>query len=213
MIAIPRTVNLGSIFDYQLAPCLIKESTGGFMSKKVLNTKKIYYGFPVYLIGYKDEQYGYNFTTHSSSYSLADMVVIGMHQFGNAAKQIQKYHCFTINLPDKSLMKEIEIGGKNSQKDKFKLAGALKYTVSSLVDAPIIENCMLTLECEVIKSYEYKSYTHFMAQIKGRLVEAALMDGEVIDRKSLNPVLYMGDSHKRSYRYLTDEIDDYGDFT
>ncbi|MCL2350667.1 MAG: flavin reductase family protein, partial [Defluviitaleaceae bacterium] len=107
------------------------------MKKTYLDTDKMYYGFPVFLLGYKDEAYGYNFTTVSSSYSLGDMMVVGIYKFGNALKQIKKFGCFTINLPDRSLMREIEIGGFCSGEDKFGLASNLNYFVSSQVDAPI----------------------------------------------------------------------------
>ena len=33
------------------------------------NTSKLYYGFPVILIGYKDKKWKYNVTACSSSYS------------------------------------------------------------------------------------------------------------------------------------------------
>ena len=49
-------------------------------------TSKLYYGFPVILLGYKDANFKYNFTTNSSSYTLGDMMVIGFHSRSNAAK-------------------------------------------------------------------------------------------------------------------------------
>lgn len=37
---------------------------------KEFETEKLYYGFPVFILGYQDERFGYNTTTCSSSYSL-----------------------------------------------------------------------------------------------------------------------------------------------
>ncbi|MCL2839683.1 MAG: hypothetical protein FWE05_02835 [Defluviitaleaceae bacterium] len=101
------------------------------MEKIRLNTDKLYYGFPIFIIGYKDVAHGYNFTTISSSYSLGDMVVIGIYKLGNAIKQLKDAKCFTMNILDKNLMNEIEIGGFYSGKDKFKIASKLKYSISS----------------------------------------------------------------------------------
>ena len=36
---------------------------------KDFEAEKLYYGFPVVVLGYKDEQWGYNITTSTSSYS------------------------------------------------------------------------------------------------------------------------------------------------
>ena len=44
---------------------------------KDFEAEKLYYGFPVVVLGYKDEQWGYNITTSTSSYSLADTIVMG----------------------------------------------------------------------------------------------------------------------------------------
>ena len=183
------------------------------MKKAALDTDKLYYGFPIFLLGYKDAAHGYNFTTISSSYSLGDMIVIGIYKFGNAIKQIKNSKCFTINLPDKSLMNEIEIGGSYSGEDKFDIASRLTYFNSSKIDAPIIENCVLNIECEVVQiveSDEFQYYSNIIAKIKGRLVNDNLQKNGMIIRDLINPVLYLGDGHKRSYRYLNNEIHDFG---
>ena len=46
--------------------------------KLEIKTSKLYYGFPVILIGYKDRKWKYNVTTCSSSYSLGDMIIVGL---------------------------------------------------------------------------------------------------------------------------------------
>ncbi|MBI6875682.1 flavin reductase family protein [Clostridium aciditolerans] len=186
------------------------------MRKKEIYSEKLYYGFPIFLIGYKDSTYGYNFTTVSSSYSLGDMLVVGIYKFGNAIKQIKNVNCFTVNIPDNNLMQEIEIGGTNSGKDKFKLASKLNYHISNKIDAPIINNCILNIECEVVQiveSDEFENYSNIIAKIKGRFINEELQKDEIIIRECLNPVLYVGDGYKRSYRYLGNKIHDFGDFS
>ncbi len=186
------------------------------MSKKEIDTEKLYYGFPIFMIGYKDKTYEYNFTTVSSSYSLGNMLVIGIYKFGNAIKQIKDANCFTVNVPNENLMKEIEIGGINSGEDKFKIASKLSYSISNKIDAPIINNCILNIECEVIQiveSDEFQNYSNIIAKIKGRLIDEELLKDGIITRESLNPVLYLGDGYKRSYRYLNNKIHDFGSFS
>ncbi|MFC2551419.1 MAG: flavin reductase family protein, partial [Streptococcus sanguinis] len=36
--------------------------------KQSFKTSKLYYGFPIFIIGYQDQNFGYNITTCSSSY-------------------------------------------------------------------------------------------------------------------------------------------------
>ena len=183
--------------------------------KVALDTDKLYYGFPIFLLGYKDAEHGYNYTTNSSSYTLGDMLVVGIYKYGNAIKQIKAAGCFTLNIPTETLMREIEMGGLHSGDDKFKLASKLTLTKSKQVDAPIINECVLNIECEVVKVVELDEFEHYcnvVAKVKGRLVNQELQEDGILKNDSLNPVLYLGDGQKRSYRYLNDEINDFGDF-
>lgn len=185
------------------------------MEKITLGSDKLYYGFPIYLLGYKDDQFGYNYSTMSSSYTLGNMLVIGVYSLGNAIKQIKQNLCFTINIPSPDLLKDIEKGGSNSGQNKFSIAKGLSYSVSEKVDAPIINECFLCLECEVVQIYqtpELGPYTNVIAQIKGRLIDKNLQTDGVINRSELNPVIFLGDKTMRSYRFLTNEAIDFGSF-
>ena len=46
--------------------------------KQSFNTSKLYYGFPIFILGYQDQNFEHNITTCSSSYSLGDWLVIGV---------------------------------------------------------------------------------------------------------------------------------------
>jgi len=184
------------------------------MCYQEVETEKLYYGFPIVLIGYQDEVNGYNFTTLSSTYSLGDMMTVGIYRFGCAIEQIKKHGCFTINVPTKSLMKEIEIGGFNSGVDKFELAD-LSYTVSKKINAPIIKDCMVVIECEVtqiVELDEFSDYSNIVAKIKGRFINETIMGAAVVAPELLSPVLFVGDAFGRGYRYVDDKMDKLGDF-
>jgi flavin reductase (DIM6/NTAB) family NADH-FMN oxidoreductase RutF len=183
------------------------------MTKREFKTNKLYYGFPIFLLGYQDEQWGYNFSTCSSSYSLGDSVIVGVGN-GNALKQIKKQGAFTLNIPTKNIMKQIELGGFNSHKDKFNLPDSLHYTVSERNQAPIIDECICTLECRVEKIQEFQGIYHIFARIERRLIEETLFDeDDHLNYGKFDPVLYMGDAAQRCYRYLdSDTLDKGGSF-
>ena len=52
------------------------------------DTEKFYYGFPVYILAYPDEEVRVGITTGSSSYSLGQMVMIGCDSTTHAAASI-----------------------------------------------------------------------------------------------------------------------------
>ena len=79
--------------------------------KQSFKTSKLYYGFPIFILGYQNQNFGHNITTCSSSYSLGDWVVIGVVERANAAEQIKHYQKFTVNIPDENLMLEMEQAG------------------------------------------------------------------------------------------------------
>lgn len=54
--------------------------------KQSFKTSKLYYGFPIFILGYQDQNFGHNITTCSSSYSLGDWLVIGVGAEENAAE-------------------------------------------------------------------------------------------------------------------------------
>ena len=66
--------------------------------KRTFETRKLYFGFPVFFLGYKDDVHGYNISTSSSVYSLGSMMVIAMRTKGNAITEITKHQQFTVNV-------------------------------------------------------------------------------------------------------------------
>ena len=155
-------------------------------------TSKLYYGFPVILLGYKDANFKYNFTTNSSSYTLGDMMVIGFHSRSNAAKQITNFKEFTVNVPSENLMNEIEIG--------------------EFVDAPLFTACPISIECKVENIVMYGETANVIASIKKRVVNSNLIEDGKLNSDKLNPVIFLGDEHEKIYRYLRNLSDKAGKF-
>ena len=155
-------------------------------------TSKLYYGFPVILLGYKDANFKYNFTTNSSSYTLGDMMVIGFHSRSNAAKQITNFKEFTVNVPSENLMNEIEIG--------------------EFVDAPLFTACPISIECKVENIVMYGETANVIASIKKRVVNSNLIEDGKLNLDKLNPVIFLGDEHEKIYRYLRNLSDKAGKF-
>ncbi|MFC5630754.1 MULTISPECIES: flavin reductase family protein [Streptococcus] len=176
--------------------------------KQVFETTKCYLGYPVFILGYKDEDYGYNITTSSSSYSLSDMMVIGLFKGNNATKQIKKYGQFTVNVPTENLMLQIEQAGFHSSRDKLSLT-KLDYTIANEIDAPLLTQCPISIECAVTNIQTHENYVNITARIVKRWVDDSLLDAKGrFNSRAFHPIEYMGDGKERVYRYLDDTRSD-----
>jgi flavin reductase (DIM6/NTAB) family NADH-FMN oxidoreductase RutF len=84
---------------------------------------------------------------------------------------------FTINLPSKDLVKQVDFCGVRSgrQVDKIKDMG---FTLedASIVNAPIIKQCPVALECRVKNIIPLGSHDLFLAEVVAIQVEGRLMD-------------------------------------
>ncbi|MGT2785015.1 flavin reductase family protein [Streptococcus merionis] len=174
--------------------------------KQTFETRKLYFGFPVFFLGYKDDVHGYNISTSSSAYSLGSMMVVAMRTKGNAVTEIAKHGQFTVNIPTQELTKEAEIAGFNSRKDKFAITG-LRYTVGETIDAPLVDACPVSIECEVIELVECGALTNIIGRVTRRVVEESLIDeNNAFKSQDFSPISYIGDGAARLYRYYNDDF-------
>lgn len=179
--------------------------------KREIDTKKLYYGFPVILIGYKDPKWRYNVTTSSSSYSLGNMITVGIRTNSNAEKNIKEYKEFTVNIPCQEILNKVEIAGFHPGQNKIGMAD-ITYDPGKYVDAPILDECILSIECKVEHTVEYGGYTNFIASIKRRVVDESVIDEEgKLKGVEFNPIYFVGDEYQRVYRYFNDESRNLGD--
>lgn len=173
--------------------------------KKTFETRKLYFGFPVFFLGYKDDAHGYNISTSSSAYSLGSMMVIAMRTKGNAITEITKHGHFTVNIPTEEMIKEVELAGFNSRKDKFAITG-LTYTIGQTVDAPLVNECPVSIECQVIEMVPCGALTNVIARVTRREVEEDLIDeNNAFKSEVFSPISYIGDGAARQYRYYNDK--------
>lgn len=180
------------------------------MKKINVSYEKMYYGFPVILISFYDENGVPNVTTLSSSYTLKDMVVLGFSSKGYAINQLKEVKDFVINIPENSLRKQINFCGTKSgyEIQKFDAAN-LTPVKSEIINAPIIEECPIAIECtltDVIERDAYKGVTNILGTIKGRLISKEYLDAENrLEFSKFDNLLYFGDGVNKGYRYMKNE--------
>lgn len=178
------------------------------MKKIKVDYEKLYYGFPVVLVSYYDKEGVANVTTLSSSYTLRDMVALGISSKSYALSQIKEISDFVINIADSKLIEEIEFCGKNSGKDcnKFEHVN-LTPVKSDTVNAPLIAECPISIECtltDVLESPNYKGITNILALIKGRLISETLLDEKGnIKVEAFDEICYFSNGVNRGFRYFS----------
>ena len=180
------------------------------MEKINVDYEKMYYGFPVILISFYDKNGVPNVTTLSSSYTLNDMVVLGFSSKVYAINQIKEVRDFVINIPDSSLRKEINFCGTKSGHEIQKFdATNLMQVKSEIINAPIIEECPISIECtltDIIERDAYNGITNILGSIKGRLISKEYLDADDrLNFSKFDNLLYFGDGVNKGYRYMKNE--------
>jgi flavin reductase (DIM6/NTAB) family NADH-FMN oxidoreductase RutF len=177
------------------------------LEKVRVESSKLYYGFPVILVSYYDANHAPNISTMSSSFSLGNTVCLGFGSGGHAIQCIKQNKEFVINVPDQNLTTQMEMCGfaTGSELNKFELTG-LTPVPSELVNAPLVAECPISLECRVLSvetPEESPGITVAIATVLGRYVSSELLDDQQhLLSEKIDPVLFVGDQHQRKYRYL-----------
>lgn len=168
--------------------------------RKSLGPKPIIYPMPVLIISAYDENDVPN-AMNAAWGTICDTskIAIVLSHDHKTVKNIFLKKAFTVSIADKENVIPADFVGivsGNNEPDKMKKTG-WSIVKSESVDAPIIENLPLTLECK------YESYDEDTEILIGEIVnisadEKILTDGK-IDLSKFSPICYDSANHK----YLT----------
>ena len=107
------------------------------------------------------------------------MVMVGIVPTRYSHHMIKESGCFVINLPKKDYEKEYNYLGSKSGRDGDKFAALkIQWTDSDYVEAPIMTDCPVSIECSVVESTQPGTHELFIGK-----VEAVHVDEEYLDEK------------------------------
>lgn len=109
-----------------------------------------------------------------------DMVALNLESDHKTVKNLEERKAFTLAIPGTDTLKESDFFGtasSNKMEDKFERSG-LHAIKSTRIDAPIILEYPVTLECEVVEM-QNQSYG---LRVLGKIVNV-LADEKVLDEK------------------------------
>ncbi len=159
--------------------------------RKNFGTKPWFYPLPVLIIGTYDEN-GKADAMNAAWGGLygANMVELCLSAGHKTTKNIKAQKAFTVAFADASHVAACDYVGivsANDTSDKMEKAG-VTVTKSEFVNAPVINELPLTLECKFVKTTEEGN---IIGEIVNISADESILDGEgMIDVSKLRPIAF-----------------------
>ncbi len=182
------------------------------MPKKSLKPSPYLYPAPVLLISSREESGKPHVATICWAGVLCSeppLVGVSVRPSRRSNKLIRRGMEFVINIPSRKWLKETDYCGFASviDTDKFSTVGFTAVEAEK-VDAPLIKECALNLECVVKQILSLGSHDLFIAEVVAAHADEDILDGEEISMEKLSPFAYCPIVHE--YRAIGDKIGTYG---
>ncbi|HZK24055.1 MAG TPA: flavin reductase family protein [Oscillospiraceae bacterium] len=163
--------------------------------KKSFGAKILMYPCPVVAVGTYDQAdkpnlmaVAWSGVVNGNPASVSIAVRKATYTYGNLLHK----QAFTLNFPSRKYLQEFDFTGKSSGRntDKFAATG-LTPVHSDLIDAPLVEEFPVVLECKLIKHVELGLHTLFIGEIVDAKVDAECLTDQVPDTRKIDPLAYI----------------------
>ncbi len=123
-------------------------------------------------------------------------ISLGMNKTHYTNQGIKQNKTFSVNIPSLKLVKETDycglISGKNAEKS------ALFTTFFGVLQtAPMIDQCCINMECELMKTLDFPNHDVFVGRIVETYCDENAMTDGVVDLGKVQPLLFA--MNDRSY--------------
>lgn len=107
------------------------------------------------------------------------MVMVGIVPSRYSYKMIKESGCFVVNLVGKEYKETFDYLGSHSKRDEDKLAKMnVKMSEGVKVNAPILDDCQVNIECKVVDSIVTGSHEMFVGKIEYVHGDSKIVDDE-----------------------------------
>ena len=150
------------------------------MAKEVWKPGNFIYPVPAVLVSCQDRQGRQNLFTAAWTGTICTnppMAYISVRPERYSYHMIRETGDFVINLTTEAMARAVDFCGVKSGRDvdKWKETG-LTPGKASVVEAPVVMESPVNVECQVAEIKELGSHHMFLAQVKAILIEGSLMD-------------------------------------
>ncbi len=158
--------------------------------KAEIGVKNCLYPLPTVLVGtLVNGKPNYVTIAHVGIMDL-ESVSLGMNKRHYTNAGIKAAKTFSINIPSTKMVKVTDFCGLVSGRTQNK-ADLFKTFYGKLKTAPMIEQCSINMECELVKTVDFPNHDVFIGKIINTFCdETVLTDGEV-DIVKVQPILFV----------------------
>lgn len=176
--------------------------------KKDLGIKPYIVPMPILMIATYDEKDNVDVMNMAWGGICANnMVSLNISENHKTSANIKLKGAFTIGIPDVTHIEAAAffgIASANTMKDKFECSGLTAYK-SEKVDAPIIEEFPITIECKVVEDKMEVYGHHILGEIVGVLAdESVLEDDDSVNPLKVDPIL--GEPFQGGYHRMGEKV-------
>jgi flavin reductase (DIM6/NTAB) family NADH-FMN oxidoreductase RutF len=166
------------------------------MSEKVSFTKaQILSPTPVVLVGCAHRELGMNVLTIAWSgvdCSEPPVVHVSIRPSRFSHRMVKESGCFTVNIPTRELLRQVDMCGILSGRDGGKFARAeLTPDVSTVIEAPLVAECPVNLECKVLQVVSLGTHDMFIGEVVARHAEKSLVKNGKVAFEKLPLIAYV----------------------
>lgn len=123
-------------------------------------------------------------------------VSLGMSKAHYTNAGIKKNFTFSVNIPSAKMVEKVDYCGLFSGKTEDKSI-LFKTFYGKLKTAPMIEECPLNMECELIKTVDFPNHDIFIGKISATYCEENVLTNGIVDFAKVQPLLFV--MNDRSY--------------
>ncbi len=135
-----------------------------------------------------------------------DIIALNLTETHKTVKNIKKRKAFTVSIADSKHVCEADyfgiVSGNNTPK-KFENSG-LTATKSENVDAPIINEFPISMECEFIEYQDDKYGCGVIGKIVNVTADESVMNGDNVDISLVNAISF--DPYTHGYYKVTERV-------
>ncbi|HEX9908973.1 MAG TPA: flavin reductase family protein [Thermoplasmata archaeon] len=123
-------------------------------------------------------------------------ISLGIYKTHYTNAGIKENKAFSVNIPSEDLVKETDycgiVSGKNVDKSNL-----FKTFYGKTKKAPMIEECPVNMECELVTTVDMPNHDIFIGKIVATYCNDDILSDYGVDFEKLRPILFI--MHDRSY--------------
>jgi len=151
---------------------------------------------PVVLVGCAHEKLGANLLTIAwTGVDCSDppVVHVSIRPSRFSHRIIEESGCFTVNIPTRDLLRQVDLCGALSGRDGNKFARTgLTPVPGEAVRAPFVGECPVNLECRLLQIVRLGVHDMFIGEVVARHADAAVVKNGRVDFAKLPLIVYVG---------------------